>query len=97
MVRYMEIVKQEDSLRKKFVDVCRIPKEVVMGYSLVSILGNTELIIENYRGILEFDSEIIRVLGKIGQIKIYGTQLKIEYYTNEEMKIIGIIEGIEYK
>lgn len=93
----MEIEKQEHSLKEKFVNICRIPKEVVMGYSLVSILGNTELIIENYRGILEFDDEIIRILGKIGQIKIYGKHLKIEYYTNEEMKIIGIIEGIEYK
>lgn len=92
----MDIEKNEYSLKERMVNVCRIPKEVVLGYSLVSIIGNTELVIENYRGILEFNDEIIRVLGKIGQIKIYGKHLKIEYYTNEEMKIIGLIEGIEY-
>ncbi len=93
----MNIEKQEHSITEKLVNACRIPKEVALGYSLVSITGNTELIIENYRGILEFNDELIRVLGKLGQIKIYGKHLKIEYYTNEEMKIRGTIEGIEYQ
>lgn len=92
----MDIEKQEPSLKQRIVNVCRIPKEVVLGYSLVSIIGNTEVVIENYRGILEYDNEVIRVLGKIGQIKIYGKHLRIEYYTNEEMKVIGTIDGIEY-
>lgn len=89
--------KQEHSAKERIVNACRIPKEVVLGYSLVSIIGNTELIIENYRGILEFNDELIRILGKLGQIKVYGKHLNIEYYTSEEMKIIGTIEGIEYQ
>lgn len=93
----MDIENQDHSIKEKFVHICRIPKEVALGHSLVSMIGNTELIVENYRGILEFDDQLIRILGKKEQIKIYGKHLKIEYYTNEEMKVIGIIRGIEYQ
>lgn len=92
----MNMENQDNSFKEKIVEICRIPKEVVLGYSLVSILGNTEIIIENYRGILEFNDEVIRISGKFGQIKIYGKNLKIAYYNNIEMKITGNIAGIEY-
>lgn len=92
----MDVEKPEYSFKEKFVNICRIPKEVLLGYSLVSIIGNSELTIENYRGIIEFNDEMIRVLGKIGQIKIHGKCLRIEYFTNDEMKVVGTIESIEY-
>lgn len=88
--------KEGHTFKEKLAEACRIPKEVVLGYSLVSISGNKEIIIENYRGILEYNKEYIRVSSKKGQIKISGSNLNIEYLNNEEMKITGRILGIEY-
>ena len=39
---------------------------------------------------------LIRIQTKIGQIKIIGKSLQIDYYTNDEMKITGRITSIEY-
>lgn len=86
---------QESKLKEKIITACNIPKDAALGYPITTIVGNREVSIENYRGILEYNSEFVKILTKSGQIKILGTSLKIQYYTNDEMKIIGKITGIE--
>ena len=49
-----------------------MPKDVVLGVPVLSMLGREELYIENYRGILEYTEELIRVQTKKGQIKVTG-------------------------
>ena len=66
-----------------------MPKDVVLGASVVTVIGNGEISIENYRGILEYTGELIRVQTKKGQIQVHGKGLQIEYYLNDEMKITG--------
>ena len=64
--------------------------------SAANILGNFEVCIENYRGILEYTDTLIRVQTKGKQIRLSGKQLQIEYYTNDEMKITGKISSLEF-
>ena len=52
--------------------------------------------VENYRGILEYETSLIRLSLKHGQIQIFGKELNIDYYTNDDMKISGRIDKIEY-
>lgn len=85
----------ENKLKEKIITACNIPKDAALGFPITTIIGNREISIENYRGILEYNTELIKVLTKMGQIKISGIDLEIEYYTNDEMKIIGRFEGIE--
>lgn len=77
-------------------EVAKIPKDVMLGYPIISVVGVQEMTIQNYRGILEFNSTCIRVSNKICQIKIEGESLDIPYYQNDEMKITGRIYRIEY-
>ena len=51
---------------------------------------------ENYRGIIEYTREKIRLQAKGCQVTVRGERLAVEYYTHEEMKITGVIEGILY-
>ena len=73
-----------------------LPKDVVLGASVVTILGSNEICIENYRGIIEYTDTLIRIQTKEKQIRIHGKRLQIEYYTNDEMKIKGYVHSIEY-
>jgi len=84
------------SLKKKIADLSGVPGEVVLGAPIVSVTGNYEMLIMNYRGIIEYTNDIVRVQTKTGQIKIYGKCLRMDYYTNDEMKISGTIISIEY-
>ena len=63
----------------------------------MTVLGRMELNIENYRGIIEYTDALIRVQTKAGQIRITGKNLSVDYYTNDDMKLTGRIEAIEYQ
>lgn len=83
-------------LKSRVSDAVNIPKDVILGVPLVRMVGQEELYIENYRGILEYTDTFIRVQTKIGQIHLSGKKLEIIYYTNDEMKVVGHIESLKY-
>lgn len=89
-------VMKEKNLKSRIAEAASMPKDVVLGVPIVTVLGQIEVCIENYRGIIEYTDLLIRVQTKIGQIKIIGQKLQIKYYTNDEMKVTGRITSIEY-
>ena len=82
--------------KEMIVESLQLPKDTLLGASIVTVTGNTDAFIENYRGILEYTQETIVLQGKTCQISIQGKQLSIDYYTNEDMKISGCIDTIQY-
>ena len=78
------------------VESLKLPKDSMLGASIVSVTGNKEAFIENYKGILEYTKDSIVLQGKNCRICFQGKQLSIDYYTNEDMKISGIIEAVRY-
>ena len=87
----------DDIRKKKITDAAGLPKDVILGIPILTATGTEELSIENYRGIIEYTDLLIRVQTKSGQIKVNGQKLQIEYYSNDEMKIVGNIMSIEYR
>ncbi|MCD7864441.1 MAG: YabP/YqfC family sporulation protein [Clostridiales bacterium] len=77
-------------------DGFKLPKDLILGDSIVTITGRSDMTVENYRGILLYEDSQIRLSLKHGQIQISGTALNIEYYTNDDMKISGRIDKLEY-
>ena len=96
VIVYMRAKQKQDQLKNKITSVTGMPDEVILGASVINILGYHTLYIENYRGILEYTSCLIRIQTKQAQIRVVGKKLKIEYYTNIEMKITGDICSIEF-
>lgn len=88
---------ESHSFRNRVAEASELPKDVVLGQPVLTILGYMELNIENYRGIIEYTDCLIRLQTKAGQIRVKGKSLHIEYYTNDDMKVTGQIESIEYK
>ncbi|MDD5949892.1 MAG: YabP/YqfC family sporulation protein [Lachnospiraceae bacterium] len=74
-----------------------LPKDVVMGLTNIHLIGNRELIIENYRGILLCSETCIKVQAKKQLLIVEGKELKIVYYTNKDMKISGMISAISFQ
>lgn len=92
----MKLGKQEYGLRNRVAEASELPKDVVLGLPILTMLGQTELSVENYRGILEYTDTLVRIQTKIGQIRVLGKNIQVVYYTNDEMKIHGSIDTIEY-
>ena len=85
------------SLQSRMADAYGIPKDVALGMPILTVTGNSELCLENYRGIQEYTDTLIRIQTTTGQIKLHGTCLKVEYYTNDEMKVTGRLHSVEYQ
>lgn len=82
--------------KELLVETLKLPKDICMGAMRVTMTGNREAWIENYRGILEYTGNLILLQGKTCQVCFEGTGLSIDYYTNEEMKISGCINCVKY-
>ncbi|MGN0377773.1 MAG: YabP/YqfC family sporulation protein [Suilimivivens sp.] len=80
--------------KELMVESLKLPKDSVLGASIITVTGNTDIFVENYKGILQYSDELILLQGKNCKIELKGKRLNIVYYTNEDMKISGIIESV---
>lgn len=84
-------------LREEFLaDTLRIPMDVCMGESRVTMTGCNRVWIENYRGILEYTDSCILIQSKGCQIRVEGKKLCMEYYTCSDLLVRGIISGVQF-
>lgn len=93
---YCVMKKHENSLSQNIINTCQLPKDVLEGAFIISMTGNREIIIENMKSVITFQSDTIILQCKKNRIQIMGNNLKIESYTNEEIKIIGLINEIKF-
>ena len=84
------------SKRERMAESLKLPKDSVLGASIVTITGKRDVFVENYKGIIEYTDCGIILQGKNCKIEICGKRLNILYYTNEDMKISGWIENVRY-
>ena len=85
-----------ERVRMEATDNLKLPKDVVLGEVLISFVGRTSVVVENYRGIIEYTEKRIRLQTKTCQMTLCGEGLHIDYYTEDEMKISGEIGEIRY-
>lgn len=88
--------KKQGKIKCKIVEGLALPKDLMLGSSILQIFGNSEIYLENYIGIMEYNSDCIRIKIKEGSVEISGKCLCISYYSNEEMKISGFLHNISY-
>lgn len=86
---------RQDGLGHRIERAVEVPKDISLGAPILTLIGYNEVCVENYRGIIEYTDAFIRIQTKIGQIRITGKRLQIEYYTNDEMKVTGKIMIVE--
>ena len=72
-----------------------LPKEVYSDVPKIVITGFDEMIIENYKGILEYEEFFVRINTHIGIININGYGLNLETMTNDDIKVTGKIESMD--
>jgi sporulation protein YqfC len=83
-------------LHEKLVESLSLPKDLMLGSIVLSVTGHSEACIYNYRGLIEYEDNLLRILAKDEVILIEGKNLVISYYTSEEMRVAGRIEHISY-
>ena len=83
-------------LGEKVADLLDMPKDIVLDLPKIVILGNKEMSIENFKGIIEYDSEIIRLNIKGAMLTIKGKNLDIRAITDEDVSVCGEFSAVEF-
>ncbi|HHW49691.1 MAG TPA: sporulation protein YqfC [Clostridiaceae bacterium] len=83
-------------IREKLAEMLELPKEIVMNIPKMTMIGNKDLIIENYKGIIEYESNRIRINTGAGIIKITGDLMTIKEITSEDILVSGNISSLEF-
>ena len=91
--RVME--KYTDGLRQKILDN-KLPAEAVLKDTLVTVVGSSEVWIENYKALLEYKEGQVLLQASHHMIKVEGERLNISHYMEEHMMICGKIRSISY-
>ena len=83
-------------LRKNMTEVLELPKEIMLNLPLISLVGREEVTIENYKGILEYGEEIVRIGTAAGVLRLTGSGLCLKQLSAECMVVTGRIENLSF-
>lgn len=81
----------------KLDNLLELPREVTSSDVKITLIGFDEILIENYKNILEYQDILIKLNTFEGTVTIYGFNLKLEQMTDEDIKVIGKIDSIEFE
>ncbi len=73
-----------------------LPEEVMLNVPTANIYGNKKIEIYNFKGLIEYTLEKVRINTSIGVLIIEGKSLEIKIMTVEELHIMGEIGQISY-
>ena len=76
------------------MEILQIPPDLAKKDCILTLCGRGELYIENYRKILEYKEDRIRILTRNGRLSVEGADLAIASYTGEEMYVTGRIRSL---
>ena len=80
---------------KRLVTSLDLPADVILDLPRITMIGNTEILIENHKGIEKYTSEEIWLRVKNGNMRIYGRKLAIRFIEKDDIKLEGFINSIE--
>ncbi len=89
-------MKKENKI-KRINKILELPIETYSDIPKIVIIGFEEMVIENFKGIIEYEEYFIRVNTSIGIININGFNLNLENISNEDIKVKGKIESFEFE
>ena len=88
------LAKKRNALRRAMVSALEIPAEVGLDIPKITMTGNYCLVVENHKGIIDYDLHRIRITIGGGWVEITGSGLMLQTMSREELVIEGEIKGL---
>ena len=95
-MRKKEQTSSSPSAREKIADSLDISKEILLGSAKIVTIGNREMTVENYKGIIEYTNSCIRLTADPTDITISGNGLEIKTMTRDFLYITGKICSVSF-
>lgn len=79
----------------KIVEMLELPKEVAFNLPVIQVTGAEDICISNYKGLIEYSDQVVRVSTSCGSLRLEGKALVLVRVTAESLVITGRIKKIE--
>lgn len=86
---------KEGSLGVKLAQFLEIPMDTAVDWPKIVMNANRNIIIQNHRGVIEYDQTLVRINTKLGEIKISGNNLALLSALKDEIIVEGRIGRVE--
>ena len=83
--------------KNKMAKLLELPEEVVSNKPKITVVGFEEVLIENYKSILEYEDFYIKINTHIGAININGFNLKLKEMTGDDIMVLGTIDSMDFE
>ena len=85
------------NFKRKVGSILEIPREITSNVPKITVTAFDEIVIENFKGILEYENFFVRISTYIGNVNINGFNLKLTQMNDEDILVQGKIEGIDFE
>ena len=86
-----------EKAREIFTEKLDLPKDVILNLPKITIVGDSEITIENHKGIILFERNIIKINTKVKVINIEGENFEILYIGDSTITISGKFQSVGYE
>lgn len=95
MIGVIKIKKDKSKIKRNRLErLLDIPKEISTSEPKITIMGFNQLMVENYKGIIEYEDYLIKLNTFIGTLTIDGINLNLNQITEDDILINGQINNI---
>lgn len=95
--RLRKASKKNKSIQSRINRLLEIPQEISTNLPKITVIGFKQMLIENYKGILEYQDFYIRISTHIGILNINGYDLYLEEMTTDDLLVTGKIESLDFE
>lgn len=85
-----------NNIKKRLIENVEIPNEIVLNLPLITIVGKNKIVIENFKNIVLYSTDIIKINTSSGIFKINGKNLYLKTLNKNKIFIKGIINSTEF-
>lgn len=76
--------------------ILEIPQDIILDLPRITLLGNKQLLVENHKGIIEYDSSLVRIKMTQGELIVKGLDFTLGNLQHEQILIEGTITELKY-
>lgn len=84
-------------LIRKIDNILEIPREISTEIPKLTLIGFEQLLIENFKGILEYEEYFVKISTTVGNININGFNLSLNQMTEDDIMINGKIDSVDFE
>jgi len=95
--RVRQLKEKNKKWKQKLFGALDLPEEIQGDVPKLTMVGRSDLLVENHGNVLQYTCEVIRLYTTKGILKIDGSALELLELGTERAYVKGLIRGIGYE